>query len=57
MSKASSNRVSVERWTVSNTGKGRVASIASPKREVTKVAVRNVRGQFHGATNFKGSVL
>lgn len=44
-----SNRVSIETWTVKKDAKSPVT--------VTKVAVRNHLGQFHGATNFKGSVL
>jgi hypothetical protein len=53
MSKSSDNRVKVENWNVADPAKrfsdGRVV--------VTKVAVRDSRGRFHGATNFKGSVL
>lgn len=49
MSKPSGNKVRVETWNV-NKGTVRAATIE-------KVAVRNSLGQFHGATNFKGSVL
>jgi hypothetical protein len=41
------NKVKVETWTP-RSGKGKT---------FTKVAVRNSLGQFHGATNFRGSVL
>jgi len=48
------NRLRIEQW-----------DIACPKSKafpdgrqiVTKVAIRNNLGQFHGATNFRGSVL
>lgn len=54
MSKPSTNRVKMESW-----------SLAVPKSElhpegrkvVAKVAVRDHLGRFHGATNFKGSVV
>lgn len=45
MSKRSENKVRIETWNVAKGG------------TVTKVAVRNSAGQFHGATNFRGSVL
>lgn len=49
MSNKSVNTVRLESWTVlRNTAKPVV---------VAKVAVRNEKGQFHGATNFKGSVV
>lgn len=46
MSKSTDNSVKVETWT--NRSKGNT---------FTKVAVRNSLGQFHGATNFRGSRL
>lgn len=48
MSKTTDNTVKVETWTVN---KG-----ATPEN-VQKVAVRNSLGQFHGATNFRGSIV
>lgn len=42
------NRVRVESWSVSKNGK---------TENVRKVAVRGPNGQFHGATNFRGTVL
>lgn len=54
MSKSSDNRVRVEHWAVKAADKVRHPD---GKKVVTKVAVRNSLGQFHGATNFKGSVL
>lgn len=47
MSKSSDNRVRHESWV---RGRG----TANPTT-VAKVAVRNSLGQFHGATNFRGS--
>lgn len=49
MAKSSDNKVRVESWSV-NKGTPQAAV-------VSKVAVRNSLGQFHGATNFRGSVL
>lgn len=54
MNKSSGNKVSVERWDVKADDK---SLFPSGRKVVTKVAVRNDKGQFHGATNFKGSVL
>lgn len=42
-------RVSLERWVVAEK-RG-----SSRKVIAEKIAVRNDKGQFHGATNFKGS--
>lgn len=53
MSKSSDNRVRVEQWNVKDDQR----RFSDGRKVVTKVAVRNSRGQFHGATNFKGSVL
>jgi len=53
MSKPSDNRVKVEQWNVADAS-GR---FSDNRKVVTKVAVRNSLGQFHGATNFRGSVL
>lgn len=47
MQKVSDNRVRHESWV-----RGR--KTANP-RNIAKVAVRNSLGQFHGATNFRGS--
>ena len=49
MSKSTGNKVRVESWKVN---KG-----SANETVVSKVAVRNHLGQFHGATNFRGSVL
>lgn len=47
------NTVNVEKWTVqADRRKPSLGYVA-----VEKVAVRNRLGQFHGATNFRGSVL
>lgn len=54
MSKVSDNKVKVERWAVKSDDK---TLHPSGKKVVTKVAVRNSLGQFHGATNFRGSRL
>lgn len=51
------NRVRVESWAVSNKGKAKNASVQGDKKVVTKIAVRDAHGRFHGATNFRGSVL
>lgn len=52
--RSTSNRVRVERWAV---GTPKSATFPDGRKVVTKVAVRNHLGQFHGATNFKGSRL
>jgi hypothetical protein len=54
MQKPTVNTVRVERWTV---GTDKSATFPDGRKVVTKVAVRNRLGQFHGATNFKGSFL
>lgn len=54
MHKVTDNRVKVEQWTVRADDK---KVFPSGKKVVTKIAVRNHLGHFHGATNFKGSVL
>lgn len=46
------NTIRIEQWNVAGP-KGK----ADKRQVVDKVAVRNERGQFNGATNFKGSVL
>lgn len=58
MSKPTDNRVKHETWMVRNNGKRNVpvSSLHGERRPVQKVAVRNKAGQFHGATNFIGSV-
>lgn len=53
MSKASDNRVRVEQWNVADPAN----KFGDKRQVVTKVAVRNSLGQFHGSTNFRGSVL
>lgn len=53
MSKSTDNKVRVEAWNVRDTSN----RFGDNRQVVTKVAVRNRLGQFHGATNFKGSVL
>lgn len=52
--RSSGNRVRVESWTVRSTD---TKAHPSGKAVVTKVAVRDSAGRFHGATNFKGSVV
>lgn len=49
MAKTTTNVVRTEKWTL--------AKGTKTEKVVEKVAVRNHLGQFHGATNFKGSVL
>jgi hypothetical protein len=53
MSKSTDNKVRVESWNVRDSAN----RFGNRRAVVTKVAVRNSLGQFHGATNFKGSVL
>lgn len=53
MSKPTVNRVRVEQWNVAD----KANKFGDNREVVTKVAVRNHLGQFHGATNFKGSTL
>lgn len=49
MKQTAKHEVKMEEWTIlQNTAKPVV---------VAKVAVRNEKGQFHGATNFRGSVV
>jgi len=49
-----SNTVRIEAWSVSAP-----KSTVHPngRKTVTKVATRNHLGQFHGATNFRGSIV
>ena len=54
MHKPSGNRIRVESWNVVANDK---KVHPEGRRIVTKVAVRNPLGQFHGATNFRGSVI
>jgi hypothetical protein len=54
MSKPSTNRVKVEAWTVKTP---KSATFPDGRKVIAKVAVRNHLGRFHGATNFKGSVV
>lgn len=54
MSKPSDNRVNVENW---NVRKSAGSKVKGNREVVTKIAVRNSLGQFHGATNFRGSVV
>ena len=51
MSKASGNTVRIERWTVADTS----GKFSDNRKVVSKIAVRDPLGRFHGATNFKGS--
>lgn len=53
MQKPTVNRVRVENWNVRDSAN----RFGDSRKVVTKVAVRNHLGQFHGATNFRGSVL
>lgn len=53
MSKPTVNTVKVERWNVQDPAK----RFSDNRVVVTKIAVRNRLGQFHGATNFRGSVI
>lgn len=53
MQKPTINTVKVESWTVQD----KANTFGDGRKVVTKVAVRNRLGQFHGATNFRGSVL
>ncbi len=49
----SDNRIRIEQWDVQDPAK----AFASSRKIVTKVAVRDSAGRFHGATNFIGSVI
>lgn len=58
MSKPTDNRVHVEQWNV----RDRANRHSDGKVQVTKIAVRVEKGkpgagQFHGSTNFRGSVI
>lgn len=58
MAKRTDNVTRIETWNVekhktANGGRG----IQGSHAQVTKVATRNSLGQFHGATNFRGTVL
>lgn len=53
MAKRTDNIVRVEAWTVQEPGKGNL----TVTKTVSKITVRNSKGQFHGATNFRGSRL
>lgn len=53
MQKPTINTVKVESWNVRDAKN----QFGDSRKVVTKVAVRNRLGQFHGATNFRGSVL
>jgi len=48
------NKVTIERWNVSAP---RTANTQDGREIVTKVVVRGERGRFHGATNFRGTVI
>lgn len=52
--KRSDNRVRIERWSVKSTD---TTKHPSGFKVVTKVAVRDSKGRFHGSTNFQGSRL
>lgn len=54
MSKSSTNRVRIEQWNVETR---KSDAFPDGRQIVTKIAVRNHLGQFHGATNFRGSVI
>lgn len=51
---ASGNRIKMEAWNVSTK---RDEAHPDGRKTVAKVAVRDEYGRFHGATNFKGSVV
>lgn len=53
MRKPSDNRVRFEQWNVRDESN----KFGNRRQVVTKVAVRDSFGRFHGATNFRGSVL
>ena len=52
--KRSDNAVHLEKWNIL-AGKDKDGS--QVRKEVAKVAVRDSKGRFHGATNFRGSVI
>lgn len=54
MSKSTGNKVKVEAWNVATP---KSDQYPDGRRDVAKVAVRDSKGRFHGATNFRGSVL
>ena len=51
MRKTSGNKVSVEAWNVRDNDK------ADARKTVAKVAVRDSKGRFLPATNYRGSVV
>lgn len=52
MARRTSNTVSIERWEIDGWKAGRKAN----RVEVAKIVTRNHLGQFHGATNFRGTI-
>ena len=54
MAKSTGNKIRIERWAV-QTPKSEL--YPDGRKVVTKVAVRDREGKFHGATNFRGSVV
>lgn len=51
MSKPSDNVVRIETWNVEDP----TNQFGDKRKVINKIAVRNRLGQFHGATNFRGS--
>ena len=51
MSKPSDNVVRIESWNVEDPKN----THGDKRKVISKIAVRNSLGQFHGATNFRGS--
>lgn len=54
MSKSTTNRIRIEQWNIECP---KDKAFPDGRQIVTKIAVRNHLGQFHGATNFRGSVI
>lgn len=54
MAKSSGNRVRVENW---NVRQPRTTLTPDGRGVVAKIATRDSKGRFHGATNFRGTVL
>lgn len=53
MARSTGNRVRVETWNV----RDRANRFGNGRMVVTKIAVRDSRGRYLGATNYRGTVL
>lgn len=55
MAKRSDNTVRMEQWNVAAPDADKTLH-PSGRKVATKIATRNSLGQFHGATNFRGTL-